>query len=89
MSNAKACGASDEKRRAAKVALDGMEFNVLDLGSLLRLFSVMKNFLLEKREKGVGTGLVVFGVGILVPKKLEEESNGLVIDAIVERTNSV
>lgn len=81
MSKARACGASEEKKRAAKVALDGMEFKGFELGSLLRMFLAMRNFLLEKRENGIGAGLVVLGVGILVPKKLEE-SKGLVVEAM-------
>lgn len=81
MSKAKACGASEENKRAARVALDAMEFKGLQLGSLLRMLLVITNFLLEKIEKGIGTGLVVFGVGILVPKKLDE-SKGLVVEAM-------
>lgn len=67
LSKARACGASEANKRVAKVALDGRELKGFELGSLLRMCLVMRSFLLEKREKGIGTGLVVFGVGILVP----------------------
>lgn len=66
-SKARACGAREENRRVAKVALVWMEFlEGFESGFLSRTFLAMRNFLVEN----------VLGVGgerrVLVPKKLEE-----------------
>lgn len=85
MSRAKALGVSEVNKRAARAAWDGMDLRVSELGFLLRLFLVIRNFLLEEKGKGFIGHLVVLGVGgesrNLVPKKLEQ-SKGLAVEAI-------
>lgn len=53
-----------------------MDLKGFELDSLLRIFLVIRNFLLEKKGKGFSGDFVVLGVGgqseNLVPKKFEE-----------------
>lgn len=63
MSRAKAFGASEVNRRAARVAWDGMDLKTSELGFLWRMFLVIWNFLLEEKGKGFTGVLVVLGVG--------------------------
>lgn len=94
-SKARACGVSEvteEKSKAAKVAWDAADLRGSELGFWLKMFLVVKRFLLEKKGRGIGAGVhleVVFGVGgecrILVPKKLEE-SKVLVVEAMARKS---
>lgn len=94
-SKARACGVSEvteEKSKAAKVAWDAADLRGSELGFWLKMFLVVKRFLLEKKGRGIGADVhleVVFGVGgecrILVPKKLEE-SKVLVVEAMAPKS---
>lgn len=69
----------------AKVAWVWMEL-LEELGLLSRAFLAIRNFLLEKREKGIGNRfVVVLAVGgerrsLVLPKKLEESKGLVVVD---------
>lgn len=74
LSTARACGARDEAIMAARAALDGNS----DLGFPLRIDRVTSNLLLEKNCRGI-EDLVVLGVEILLPNRVEE-SKGFVVE---------
>lgn len=94
-SKARACGVSEvteEKSKAAKVAWDVADLRGSELGFWLKMFLVVKRFLLEKKGRGIGADVhleVVFGVGgecrIPVPKKLEE-SKVLEVEAMARKS---
>lgn len=69
----------------AKVAWVWMEL-LEELGFLSRAFLAIRNFLLEKKEKGIRNGfVVVLAVGgerrsLVLPKKLEESKGMVVVD---------
>lgn len=74
LSTARACGAREEAIMAARAALDGNS----DLGFPLRIDRVTSNLLLEKNCRGI-EDLVVLGVEILLPNRVEE-SKGFVVE---------